>query len=54
MKTEELLDEAFNTAEKPEVVDTDELISDFKFVYNLTKRNCILDFEYEYYGVYIE
>ncbi len=53
MKAEELITYELNTTEQ-EVVDTDELISDFNFVYQLSKRNSILDFDYEFYGVYID
>lgn len=54
MKTEELTPDEFNLAEKPEVVNTDELISDFSFMYKLSKRNTILDFDYELHGFCIE
>jgi len=33
------------TTEHPEIVNTDELISDFTFLFKLSKRNSILDFD---------
>lgn len=54
MNIEEFTSDELIKSEPTEVINTDEQITDYTFLFQLSKRSSVLDFDYEFFGVCLE